>query len=269
MSTSTDPITHTSKANPRAADRSARSRPTEATNPSFQTAEVAGSPTQSQGLSQESFSAFTEVLGHRMGNLLSGVEGYTDLLLPALERSEDREHAFRILEGVSRMNGILKDLRHYQEALDVRTHRMDATSILSGLMPLLADSEAIRLRIETSIPDGISAQIDERLIRQALLSIIRNAFEALSSTHDPVSLRADVIQEEGIIRFRVFSATPIQDPQARERLFEPFFTTKSANLGLGLTMARRIFEAHGGDVTLSSSEHEIGTELSCSLPFIR
>lgn len=201
-----------------------------------------------------------------MGNLLSGIEGYTDLLLPGLDTTEDRETAFRILEGVSRMNGILKDLCHYQEALDIRTHVMEAEGILPKLMPLLADSEASRLRIDSIIKTGFHVNIDERLIRQALLSVLRNAFEALPSDHEPVSLRADYVNEGQSIRFRIFSATPIEDPEVRRRLFEPFFTTKSANLGLGLTMARRIFRAHGGDITLSSTDMEMGTEFSCTLP---
>ena len=204
-----------------------------------------------------------------MGNLLSGIEGYTDLLLPVLQESDDRENAFRILEGVSRMNGILKDLRHYQEALDIRTHLMDASKILSGLMPLLADSEAARMRIETAIPEGTTVSIDERLIRQALLSIARNAFDALPSAHESVSLRADILETEGLIRFRIHSSLPIKTEEIRQRLFEPFFTTKSANLGLGLTMAKRILQAHGGDVVLSSAEHEMGTEFSCTLPISR
>lgn len=214
----------------------------------------------------DSFSAFTEVLGHRMGNLLSGIEGYTDLLLPNLDTAEDRETAFHILEGVSRMNGILKDLRHYQEALDIRPHIVEASSILSKLLPLLADSEAGRLRIDSSVRDGFHVRIDERLIRQALLSILRNAFDALPSAEEPVSLRADVVDRGQLLRFRIHSASPMATPEIRKRVFEPFFTTKSSNLGLGLTMARRIFRAHGGDVSLTSSEHELGTEFTCTLP---
>jgi signal transduction histidine kinase len=201
-----------------------------------------------------------------MGNLLAGIEGYTDLLLPILENAEDRENAFRILEGVSRMNGLLKDLRYYQEALDIRTHVIEAQSVLQKLMPLLADSEVARLRVDSTIRAGMHVKIDERLIRQALLSILRNAFEALPSNHEPVSLRADSIDQGQTFRFRIHSASPIVDPEIRRRLFEPFFTTKSANLGLGLTMARRIFQAHGGDITLSSSELEVGTEFSCTIP---
>ena len=268
MSTSTDKHPRSVTTAGRAPDRTAQATPSVST-PSGATSVNESLASRPRDLSMESFSAFTEVLGHRMGNLLSGIEGYTDLLLPVLQQSEDRENAFRILEGVSRMNGILKDLRHYQEALYVRTHLIEAGKILSGLMPLLADSEAARMRIETSIPAGTSVSIDERLIRQALLSIVRNAFDALPTTHESVSLRADVLETEGVVRFRIHSSATIESDEIRNRLFEPFFTTKSANLGLGLTMAKRIFQAHGGDVVLSTAEHEMGTEFSCTMPLSR
>ncbi len=201
-----------------------------------------------------------------MGNLLSGIEGYTDLLLPSIQNADDRENAFRILEGVSRMNGILKDLRHYQEALELRTHIIDAAGILQKLMPLLADSEASRLRIDSTIRTGMHVKADERLVRQALLSVLRNAFEAGAGEQDAVTMRADCVDQGQTLRVRIQSIHPIQDEEVRRRLFEPFFTTKAANLGLGLTMARRIFQAHGGDITLSSSPEEMTTEFSCLLP---
>lgn len=232
-------------------------RPAEATTPAGQDAAP---------FSQETFSAFSEVLGHRLGNLLASIEGHTDLLLPVLDRTEDRENAFRILESVSRMNGILKDLRHYEEALEIRAHMLEADRLTRSLTPLLADSEAARLRLESNLDERILVRADERLIRQALLSVLRNAFEATRSDALAVSLRADCIEDGTTIRFRIHSAAPLEDETIRRRLFEPFFTTKAANLGLGLTMARRIFRAHGGDVKLTSSALESGTEFSCVLP---
>jgi signal transduction histidine kinase len=50
-----------------------------------------------------------------------------------------------------------------------------------------------------------------------------------------------------------------------DRIFEPFFTTRSQGIGLGLSLARRIVEAHGGEIALlPSMEH--GTTLSIRLP---
>lgn len=223
-------------------------------------------PMADAGHDRESFSAFSEVLGHRLGNLLASIEGHTDLLIPVLEQPEDRENAFRILESVSRMSGILKDLRHYEESLDIRAHILEANRLVRALMPLMADSESARLQLSSSLHDGIQVRADERLIRQALLSILRNAFEATRADSLAVSLLVDAVDEGEIIRFRIHSPVPIEDETVRRRLFDPFYTTKAANLGLGLTMARRIFRSHGGDVQLTSTEFEPGTEFSATLP---
>lgn len=226
----------------------------------------AAAPIADSGHDRESFAAFSEVLGHRLGNLLASIEGHTDLLIPVLEQPEDRENAFRILESVSRMNGILKDLRHYQDTLDIRPHILEANRLVRSLMPLMADSESARLKLSSSLEDGVQVRADERLIRQALLSIMRNAFEASQTGCLAISLMVDTIVDGQTIRFRVHSPVPIEDETVRRRLFDPFYTTKAANLGLGLTMARRIFRSHGGDVRLTSTEFETGTEFSATLP---
>ena len=55
------------------------------------------------------------------------------------------------------------------------------------------------------------------------------------------------------------------DARTRERAFDEFFTTKSAGSGLGLSFVRRVVEAHGGRVTISS-EHGRGTVVRLRLP---
>jgi len=218
------------------------------------------------GLSQESFSEFSQVITHRIGSLLSGIEGYTDLVLTSLHKTEDRQNAFRILESVARINGVLADLRHYQESLTLSKHLVDAKLIGTEVIQLISDSEAARLRVESALQEGILIDADDRLIRQAILSILRNAFESTQTDKLAVSLTTDSVDEGQTIRFKIYSPVPIQDESLRAKIFNPFFTTKAANLGLGLTMARRIFRAHGGDVVLSSSELEVGTEFTCTIP---
>jgi len=218
------------------------------------------------GLSKESFSEFSQVITHRIGSLLSSIEGYTDLILPSLHHSDDRENAFRILEGVSRINGVLGDLKHYQESLKLSSHLVEARLIGNEVIQLLSDSEAERIRIENSISDSVLINADDRLLRQALLSVMRNAFEAVQTDKLAISFTADSIDEGQTVRFRIFSPSPITDEKVRKQIFRPFFTTKASNLGLGLTMARRIFREHEGDIVLSSSELEMGTEFTCTIP---
>jgi signal transduction histidine kinase len=55
------------------------------------------------------------------------------------------------------------------------------------------------------------------------------------------------------------------DPQTAERLFDAFFTTKEGGLGLGLSISRRIIEAHGGRIWAARNEDR-GATLRFTLP---
>lgn len=217
-------------------------------------------------VTSDSLSDFSLVVSHRIGSLLSSIEGYTDLVLSSLENKEDRDNAFRILEGANRIGGILEDVKHYQESLTLRIEPVDVRVMVDKTLILLADSEVDRLSFECDIPTQVLAKIDQTRITQALLSVLRNAFEATATSKLPVSFSVQANQNNKTILFKILNPLPIAEKRIRTQLFNPFFTTKAANLGLGLTMARRIFRAHGGDIQLTSGELEAVTEFSCTLP---
>jgi two-component system sensor histidine kinase HydH len=218
------------------------------------------------GATPESLSDFSQVITHRIGSLLSGIEGYTELILSGLESREDRDNAFRILESVSRIGGILNDVRHYEESFELIRDNRDIRKMLSGVLNLLADSESDRLTFDCVLPGNLSADMDETRIKQALLSVLRNAFEVTAPHRMPVSFSIRTSADENAVEFKVYSPVPIAEKRIRNQLFNPFFTTKAANLGLGLTMARRVFREHGGDIRLTSSAMETGAEFTCSIP---
>jgi len=217
-------------------------------------------------LTTESLADFSQVITHRIGSLLSGIEGYTELILSSLESREDRENAFRILESVSRVGGVLDDVKHYQESLDLVRDTRNVKNMLSDLLNLLADSEFDRLALDCSLPPDLTLSMDETRVKQALLSVLRNAFEVTAADRLPVSLSIRMDQAKSNIVFKVYSPIPIAEKRIRRQLFNPFFTTKAANLGLGLTMARRLFGEHGGVIRLSSSSMDAGAEFTCTLP---
>jgi signal transduction histidine kinase len=91
---------------------------------------------------------------------------------------------------------------------------------------------------------------DRDQLRQVLLNLVTNAYDAmpdggllaLSGTAGPDGVRLCVGDTGGGM-----------NEDVRDRIFEPFFTTKAKGIGLGLAVSRRIVEAHGGAIAVTSS----------------
>jgi two-component system nitrogen regulation sensor histidine kinase NtrY len=111
------------------------------------------------------------------------------------------------------------------------------------------------IRFQLDLPDSpVLAQVDHRLVTQALTNIVKNATESIEAAR-----RLD--SESGLITVSVSgdgsrALIDVEDdgkglPQAdRERLLEPYMTTREKGTGLGLAIVRKIMEEHGGSIAL-------------------
>ncbi len=218
------------------------------------------------GREMVSFSAFSQVVTHRIGSLISSIEGYTDLLLDAIPETEDRENAFRILESVRRMEAVLEDIQSFRNDLQVQLRSLPAGTLVTNAFRLLSDVESSRTRLHMNVPEDAHVLADPQPFRQALLAVLRNAMEATDAESAPVSVTVDVVEATNELRIQVYNVGPLSPNTVRARIFEPFYTTKAHNLGVGLTIARRILHLHGGTVNLTSGDEELGTEFTIRIP---
>jgi PAS domain S-box-containing protein len=119
------------------------------------------------------------------------------------------------------------------------------------------DAAAHLCRIETSFAGNLpSIEGDPIQIQQAVINLIRNAFEAMRNTppHRRVVQIATHHDGDGAIGFSVRDHGCGLSEATRERLFEQFFTTKDEGLGMGLAIVRSIVEAHGGTITAENAD---------------
>ena len=79
-----------------------------------------------------------------------------------------------------------------------------------------------------------------------------------------VSCTADQACGVAGLRLSIQDNGPGMNAEQRARIFEPFFTTKARGTGLGMAIARRIMEAHGGNIAVGESDQ--GTTIVLSLP---
>jgi PAS domain S-box-containing protein len=100
-----------------------------------------------------------------------------------------------------------------------------------------------------------SCEADRFRLGQVFRNILDNA---LAACHDPIQIDVDwseaQFEGESAVRIVVRDNGPGLTPEQRYNLFEPFYTTKTQGTGLGMAIAKRIVEAHGGGITVDPGD---------------
>ena len=117
--------------------------------------------------------------------------------------------------------------------------------------------------------DGLDlhCKVDQFRLGQVFRNILENA---LAACPDPVEInvlcsRAEINGQPAVrIAFRD-NGTGL-NPEQEQRIFDPFFTTKTKGTGLGMAIAKRIVEAHGGHIAVGADVNR-GAEILITLPY--
>jgi signal transduction histidine kinase len=104
--------------------------------------------------------------------------------------------------------------------------------------------------------------VDRMLIGRAVTNVIENALHAMPNGG---RLEVQAVREGDMLAITVRDTGVGMDDEALARLFEPYFSTKAIGTGLGLTIARRNVELHGGSIAVDSRRGE-GTTVTLRVP---
>jgi len=102
--------------------------------------------------------------------------------------------------------------------------------------------------------------IDENLLSQVIINLLKNACEALQigNTEFP-ELKIKLFKTENNIRLEISNNGPDIPPDIREQIFIPFYTTKDEGSGVGLSLSKQIMLKMNGDVVLNSRKDNFTT----------
>jgi signal transduction histidine kinase len=203
------------------------------------------------------------VLSHEIMNSLTPVTSLAHTaaeLLSAPDAEASLPEAREAVESVARRSeGLLTFVGAYRELARLPEPRMQDTSVTRLLdeVALLFRSRWGPAGVDLEVvkpPADVVLPLDVNLITQALLNIMTNAAEgALEGGAAPAVRLEAATRSSGRLRILVGDNGPgvrLADPNA---IFRPFFTTKPGGTGVGLSLARQVVLAHGGEISVDSS----------------
>lgn len=195
-----------------------------------------------------SLGEMSAVLAHEIRNPIASLKGNAQLLVRMLpEGDKPRAKADRVVGEAERLEKLTNDLLEFARSGEIDRAPVDPAALLRDVASEV-DGE---IEIDTEgAPDRWA--LDVRRIRQVLGNLLDNAVQA--SAGEPVTARATL--RDGALELSVRDRGGGIDAEDLERIFEPFYTRKTRGTGLGLAVARRLVEGHGG--TLVARNHPEG-----------
>lgn len=202
-------------------------------------------------------------LAHELNQPLSAIANYAQGCTRLL-RDMDEAVSSRMreaLEEISRQSlragRIIRHLREFVMRGETEKAPEDIRKLVeeAGALALVGSRERGVRSVFDFEPGAEMVMADRVQIQQVLINLMRNAMDAM---HD--SERRDLTVRTapgapGEIVVEVADTGPGVSDEIAPQLFRPFVTTKAGGMGIGLSLSKRIIEAHGGEIEVSRNEN--------------
>lgn len=187
------------------------------------------------------------VVGHELRNPLAVINNSAYFLktkLGADGRLDPKveKHLGIVASEIARANQMVEDILVYSRVMEPQRKPVDLAPLAAAQLAALALPDNVK--VENKLPKkGLDAQADEKLAGDAFRRLLDNAAQALANGG---KITVSGGKDKGAVWLEVADDGPGVDVKVAGQLGEAFITTKPKGLGLGLAMARKICEAHGG-----------------------
>ena len=220
--------------------------------------------------SQWVFAALAHELKQPLAAILSNAQAaWRFLASDTPDLQEVRTSLVDIITDARRTDEVLRGLQAFATTGGLELTRLNVNDVVRETIGLVhSDATAQDVTITLSLADDLPLVYGDRVqLRQVLLNLVRNAFEAMHQVEDGgrvLVLHTSSATPE-IITVAVQDRGIGVDNMTLARLFHPFFSTKTGGMGLGLALSRSIIVAHGGWIWATRNP-DCGLTISFTLP---
>lgn len=211
-----------------------------------------------------SLGRLTAGIAHEIGNPLTSVFSFVQILKEIEQDEFKRESLETIYFHIGRIADILKQLSGFSKTPPLEFKSWDINGLIESALSLIQyDKRAKDIRIVKELsPDMPEVVTDGNQLSQVFINIILNAFDAMPEG-GTLTLRSSV--RDGNITIE-FEDTGLGIPKENlSRIFDPFYTTKEKGTGLGLAVSYSIIKKLNGSLTVESEVNK-GSKFTITLP---
>ena len=191
----------------------------------------------------ESLGEMSAGLAHEFKNAIATLQGYAQLLQSLELNDKAQVAAGSLLNEVRNLSSMVTAFLNFARPQPLQLEEVSVAELIADC------AQELQLQLVIDADQSLTVRADERMLRTALLNLIRNGAEANPEGRVFVS----AARENGTIVIEIRDSGPGISPADLQKIFIPFFTTKAKGHGIGLALTHRIISQHGGTLTAANS----------------
>jgi signal transduction histidine kinase/CheY-like chemotaxis protein/GAF domain-containing protein len=195
-------------------------------------------------------------IAHEVNNPLTGILGFTEILLEQKPDKKDLEFVEKINIEAHRAAQIMKGLLTFARDYSPRREATDLCEILSECLTMRDhDLHLKNIHIIKDFRDIPKTTADPNQMRQVFMNLLTNAEHAILDSSGQGTIMVHVSRNDGSLEVKISDDGPGVPPEKVTRIFEPFYTTKEPGkgTGLGLAISHAIVAEHKGTIHVEKS----------------
>src|SRR5579885_2252515 len=216
---------------------------------------------------QASLDELTATFAHEIRNPIAAAKSLVQQMGEDPTASENVEYAKVAIDELARVERSVSHLLKYAKEEDYHFDNVNLAAVVdAAITQMRGKLESKNVTVSRNYIGGPMVRADADKLRQVFTNVIDNAIDAMES--NPGERRLEI----GIHTLRPGAATVVlRDngcgiPEDKlNKIFNPFYTTKANGTGLGMGIAKKVIDAHNGQIELHS-QAGVGTQLQIAVP---
>ena len=218
----------------------------------------------------ESLGEMSAGLAHEFKNAMAALHGYAQFLQTIDHDERGKVAADALLQEVRSLSEMITAFLNFARPQPLQLEDVVLADLINECARDLApvfEERRVELRL-----NGLSAQegstqvrADPRMLRQALLNLLRNAAEAIPDDATGRHVTVQSTSDKNSVAISIEDRGPGIAASDLQKIFIPFFTTKAGGHGIGLALAHRVISEHGGSLTVANAPNG-GAVFTINLP---